>query len=102
MAKAKVVWTTNAKEDLSEIGAYIAQDSLARAVDFTQRLLESTVQLESFPLSGPFCPEDPTCRQIVLDGYRIIYEVTERGIGILTLVPPGQSPLRAVTSAKKR
>ena len=102
MAKTKVVWTTNAKIDLSEIGSYIAQDSSARVVEFTQRLFDSTVQLEDFPLSGPLCPEDPTCRQLAMEGYRIIYEVSEIGIDVLTIIPPGREAVRAVASAKKR
>lgn len=102
MAKVKVAWTTNARIDLSEIGSYIAQDSSARAVDFTQRLFDSTIQLEDFPLSGQLCPEDPTCRQLVLDGYRIIYEVSEKGVDVLTIISPGLDAVRAVASAKKR
>ena len=101
MAKTTVVWTDNAKEDLSEVGSYIAKDSLTRAVDFTQRLFDSTAQLEDFPLSGPPCPEDPACRQLVLDGYRIIYEVTEKRIDVLTVISPGLDATRVLSSIKK-
>ena len=100
MAKTAVVWTDNAKQDLSEIGSYIAKDSRARAVDFTQRLFDSTVQLEDFPLSGPPCPEDPTCRQLVLDGYRIIYEVTKERSDVLTVISPGLDATRMLKRLK--
>lgn len=102
MAKISVVWTTNAKFDLSDIGSYIAEDSPTRAVEFTQRLFEVTVQLQDFPMSGPFCPEDPTCRQLTLEGYRIIYEISEKGIDVLTIISPGLDAVRAIESAKKR
>ena len=101
MAKTTLVWTTNAKNDLSEIGAFIAKDSVDRAVEFTQRLFDSTVQLETFPLSGPLCPEDASCRQLSLEGYRIIYEISENGIFILTIISPGLNAIRAIASAKK-
>ncbi len=102
MAKTTVVWTDNAKFDLSDIGSYIAQDSPVRAVDFTQRLFDSTVQLEIHPLRGQICPEDPTCRHLVLEGYRIIYEVSEKGVDVLTIISPGLDSVRAIASAKKR
>jgi addiction module RelE/StbE family toxin len=102
VAKTKVVWTTNARVDLTEIGSFIAQDSLARAIEFTQRLFESTIQLEDFPLSGSHCLADPTCRQLVVENYRIIYEVSTHGIDVLTIISPGRDAARAVASAKKR
>ena len=102
MAKTAVVWTANAKFDLSEIGSYIAEDSPVRAVEFTQRLFESTVQLQNFPMSGPLCEEDPTCRQLTLEGYRIIYEISEKGIYVLTIISPGRDAVRAIESVKKR
>ena len=92
MAKTKVVWTSKARNDLDNIGDYIAKDSVTRAIDFTDRLFNSTVRLENFPLSGSICSEDATCRQVVLDGYRVIYEVTDRGVDVLTIISPGQNP----------
>ena len=101
MAKTTLVWTTNATTDLSEIGAFIARDSSAKAIEFTQRLFDSTVQLENFPLSGPLCPEDTSCRQLSLEGYRIIYEISENGVSVLTIISPGLNAARAIASAKK-
>lgn len=92
MAKVNVYWTEHALKAVESIGDYIAKDAPERAIEFTDRLLDSTSRLEQFPLSGSICPEDASCRQVVLDGYRVIYEATERGVEILTVIAPGQNP----------
>ena len=92
MAKVKVYWTENALKAVEVIGDYIAKDAPERAIEFTDRLLESTSRLEGFPLSGSTCPEDASCRQVVVSGYRVIYKSTERGVEILTVIAPGQNP----------
>ncbi|MGH9897921.1 MAG: type II toxin-antitoxin system RelE/ParE family toxin [Pyrinomonadaceae bacterium] len=94
MAKVKVYWTKNALKAVEVIGDYIAKDVPERAIEFTDRLLESTSRLENFPLSGSSCKEDTTCRQVVVEGYSVIYEVTERGVEVLTVVGPGQNPIQ--------
>lgn len=101
MAKTKVIWTATARENLETIGDYIAEDSPARAVDFSQRLFDSTVQLEDFPESGTECQEDPTCRQIVVEGYRIIYELSDEKIDVLAVISPGQDADRILPIQKK-
>lgn len=91
MAKVKVYWTEAALNAVEVIGDFIAKDSPEIAIEFTDRLLESTSRLEDFPLSGSTCPEDPSCRQVVVSGYRMIYELTERGVEVLTVIGPGQN-----------
>ena len=100
MAKTKVIWTAAARANLDRIGDYIAEDSPTRAVDFSLRLFDSTVQLEDFPLSGTECPEDPTCRQIVVEGYRIIYEISGEKIDVLAIISPGQDAKRILPLQK--
>jgi plasmid stabilization system protein ParE len=74
------------------IGDYIAKDAPERAIEFTDRLLESTSRLTKFPLSGSLCPEDTSCRQIIVNGYRVVYEITASGVEVLTVLGPGQNP----------
>ena len=92
MAKLKVYWTQTALKAVEAIGDYIAKEAPERAVEFTERLLESTSRLEDFPMSGSTCTEDASCRQVVVASYRVIYELTKRGIEVLTVIAPGQNP----------
>jgi len=92
MAKVKVYWTKTALKAVEAIGDYIAKDASDKAIEFTEHLLESTSLLEDFPMSGSTCTEDASCRQIVVAGYRVIYELTERGVEVLTMIAPGQNP----------
>jgi len=94
MAKVKVYWTQTALKAVEAIGDYIAKDSPEKAIEFTDRLLESTSRLEDFPMSGSTCTEDPSCRQVVVAAYRVIYEATERGVEVLTVIAPGQHPIQ--------
>jgi addiction module RelE/StbE family toxin len=94
VAKVRVYWTEHALGALESIGDYIAEDAPERAIDFTTRLLESTFHLEDFPFSGSTCPEDASCRHVILSGYRIIYEVTDTGVKVLTVISPGKNVLQ--------
>lgn len=97
MAKTKVIWTATALDDLESLGNYIALDAPERAVTFTDELYDSTKRLEEYPMSGGVCPEDPSSRQVVLQGYRIIYQVTEQGVEVLTIISPGQDAVRILS-----
>lgn len=90
----RVYWTENALTAVEAIGDYIALDAPEKAINFTERLLESTIHLEQFPLSGSVCKEDPSCRQVIVNGYRVIYEITDRGIEVLTVITPGQNRIQ--------
>lgn len=51
--------------------------------------------------------EDPTCRQIVTEGYRIIYELSGEKIYVLAVIAPGQDakgilPLQKRTTPRHR
>ncbi|MBI1859889.1 MAG: type II toxin-antitoxin system RelE/ParE family toxin [Deltaproteobacteria bacterium] len=76
------------------MGDYIAKADPERAIEFVRRLLDSTSHLETFPMSGSLCREDRSCRHVVVTSYRVIYEVTDRGVQILIVLKPGQSPIR--------
>ena len=85
----KVVWSRHARDRLGNIYDFIAGDSAKRAADFCERLIEATERLADHPLSGPLLPEDPAYRQLVVDGYRIVYRVVERHVYVMTIVAPG-------------
>ena len=85
----EIVWTESALQRLEEIGRFIAADSLSRAATFVDTLIESVERLREFPLSGPLCLENPAFRQVVWQGYRIIYRVKEKLVEIITIISPG-------------
>jgi plasmid stabilization system protein ParE len=83
-----VVWTEPARDDLAEIGEYIAQDSKVYAKATVQRIRAKAGMLRQFPDMGhvlPDCPGTPY-RQLICGAYRIIYRMETK-------------PRRAVISA---
>ena len=85
----EIAWTESSLRRLEEIGQFIAADSPARAAEFVDALIESVERLHQFPLSGALCPENPAFRQLVKQGYRIVYRVKEKLVEIITVISPG-------------
>ena len=85
---ARVVWSRVARDDLQGIIAYIRSDAPAYARSFALRLSQRVTQLEMFPESGRFVPEDPTktYRELIFGDYRVIYRHSERTVTIVTVV----------------
>lgn len=83
----KVHWTQKALSRLEEIEDYIATDSPARATRFISELIDQADQLSRFPESGRIVPEDEDQlrRELVHDGYRIIYRIHNNSIYILSV-----------------
>ena len=84
----KVIWSRRALLDVEHIRDYIAQDSPAYAQPFIERLLHTTRHLPRFPHSGRPMPEadNPSIREIIYQGYRIIYRLSPDTIEIVMVV----------------
>ncbi len=84
---AQIVWTNNALTDLSEIGEYIATDSRKYAEITVSKLYHKTKVLEEYPRIGRIVPEaeQENIREIIEGNYRIIYEIINDDIFILTV-----------------
>lgn len=52
--------------------------------------------MKSHPYSGPLLPEDSAYRQLVTEGCRIVYRVTDKSVLIMTIIGPGMSYERAL------
>ena len=91
-----IVWARHAGDRLGAIFDFIARDSVARASEFCERLIDATEQLASHPFSGPVLPEDSAYRQLVVDDYRIVYRVSERIVYVVTIVAPGMEYEQAI------
>jgi len=85
----EVKWSPSALLRLETIGDFIAKDAPPRAADFEDRLLDSVQRLKEFPFSGSLAPENPAYRQVVLDGYRVIYAIKPAAVEIVTILSPG-------------
>ena len=84
-----IVITESAYEDMEDIESYISQDSPAIARKFIVRIFDKIDQLYQFPESGKFVPEikDHSIRELLLNKYRIIYQLTDNSkINVLRIV----------------
>lgn len=85
----KVRWTPEAKAQLKEIEAYIAQDSPRVAQQTITRLIQRCGQLIELPHSGRKVPEfnRDDLRELLERPYRIVYRIRhDQGqIDIVTL-----------------
>jgi len=84
----RVFWGRTAVEDLRHLESYIATDSALYARRFVAKILATTRQLEAFPRSGRKVPEADRdeIRELIVQGYRIIYRLTPGRVQILTVV----------------
>jgi plasmid stabilization system protein ParE len=84
----KVTWSREAGENLVEIEEFIARDSVERAVQFVDALIDQTEAiLADNPRSGRVVPEtgNPDIRELIYRGYRIVYRLNGDRIEVLTV-----------------
>ena len=86
----EIIWSPRARTRLKDIGDYIAKDASDRAASFEDRL-ESVERLREFPDSGAAVPENKVLRQVLLQGYRLIYRIRVETVEVVTIISPGQS-----------
>ena len=84
---ATVIWSPQSLSDLESIAEYIAKDSPYYAKSFVEKIVNSVEVIEIFPQAGRRVPEsdDENVREIFYKKYRIIYELEEDRIEILTV-----------------
>ena len=87
----EIIWSPEALDDVESIGDFIAKDNPTRAISFVEELITSVERLMEFPESGNIVEENPIFRQVVHDGYRIIYQLRVTKILIVTVLSPGKS-----------
>ncbi len=84
----KIIWAEAAVVDLDNIHHYIAQDSLFYANTFCFDILQAIDRLEKFPKLGRKVPEfnEDKILEIIVNDYRVIYEIHMFRIEILTII----------------
>jgi toxin ParE1/3/4 len=85
---AKITWSLGALADISEIGLFIERDSPHYAEAVVNRLYYSVDRLIEFPLSGRIVPEleSKNTRELIVEGFRIIYEIENDSVGIIAVI----------------
>ncbi len=82
-----VLWTHTARQDLVDIGDYIALRSPEAAARFVAELLDRTQVLSTAPFAGRMVPEldREDIRELIYGNYRIVYRRASAAVQILTV-----------------
>jgi toxin ParE1/3/4 len=85
---AEVRWSPQALRDLDALGEYLDRSSPQYARSLVARLYSAGDALAEFPLMGRRVPETDLdhIREIVRDGYRIVYFVGEDIVEVLAVL----------------
>jgi len=92
----KVRWTSNAKEDLLSIVAYIKEDSPTIARGIYEKIKEKAHSSNLFPLRGRVVPElqkegITMYRELISSPWRIMYKVDNDTIYIMAIFDSRQN-----------
>jgi plasmid stabilization system protein ParE len=85
----KIEWSARSRTDLKELKNYISLDSPHYARRFVARIIASVEKLADFPDIGrevPEAEEREDVRELIFQGYRIIYLHQADHIYIVTLI----------------
>ena len=84
----RVEWSDPASEDLDDLVRYISRDSAFYARRFGQKIVLATRRIREFPESGRMVPEveDKTLREIIVQGYRVMYRLEPDRVLILAVM----------------
>lgn len=83
-----VKWSKIAIDDLRGIYDYISKDSVVYAKKVINEIINKTDYLEEYPNIGRAAPElsNERIRELMIYSYRMIYQVENGDVEILTLV----------------
>lgn len=86
--RRRVIWTEQARDALNEALEYIAQDSPSGAREFLTDCLDAAASLAELSQRGQVVEEAnrPEIRQLLVQRYRLLYEVQDAKIFILALL----------------
>lgn len=86
--RRRVVWTEQARRMLDDAVSYVAQDSRPAAERLLIQALEAASSLDAYSERGRLVPEldQPNVRQLLVQRYRLLYEVTPAEVQVLAFV----------------
>jgi toxin ParE1/3/4 len=78
-------WSARAREDLKDIGRYIAQDDPRAARRWVEKLRVRARQASDQPRSGRMVPElgRDDVRELIEGNYRIVYRIGESAVEVV-------------------
>lgn len=87
-------WSARARADLKAIHDHISKDSPRNAKAVVRDILERAEQVPATPHAARIVPElnDPSIREISVHAWRVIYQLREQQVLILTLVHKRRVP----------
>lgn len=86
---AEIIWTEHAILDWESVAAYHSSTSVRHTNLIMQEIERSVARLGAFPKSGRVVPElaNINIREVVTNRYRIIYEISNEQVFVLTIHP---------------
>jgi plasmid stabilization system protein ParE len=89
-----VTWTARARADLKAIHDYIAKDSSINAKRVVREMHRKAASLAETPHLGRVVPEleDPDIREIPAYSWRLIYQLREQRVFVLTVIHKRRQP----------
>ena len=85
----QIKWTELALDDLVAIQSYISKDSILYAKQFIEQIFNAANHLKDFPEIGrrvPEAGERKDVRELIFQGYRIIYLMRTNNIFVITVI----------------
>jgi toxin ParE1/3/4 len=84
----KVTWTEEGIDSYDEVVEFLSERSLAHAGSLEVGVLKAVQQISEFPESGRMVPEreNPRLREVLVEGYRLIYRLSADGITVEILL----------------
>jgi toxin ParE1/3/4 len=89
-----VTWTARARADLKALHDYIAKDSPINAKRVVREMHRKADTLAETPRLGRVVPEldDPDIREIPAYSWRLIYQLREQRVFVLTVIHKRRQP----------
>lgn len=84
----RVIWTEQAREQLDEILAFLAEDSPEAASNVLDVILSVAESLAVLSKRGRVVPElgQPDTREVFVYSYRLMYDVSDEDVRILAVL----------------
>lgn len=94
--KKTIRWSAETLAQLEEIHFYISQESIPLASRYTEKIIKAIERLTTFPhighIASGFSHYRPSLREFLVEEYRIIYQVNEKEIVLITLLHQKRLP----------
>lgn len=90
MGKYRIKYLIDAKNDLDEIYAYLANDDLELAIQAIENIIDNIRKLETYPLLGKPASkkiaETVSYRQLIVSPYVVFYQVIDDEVFIYRIL----------------